>query len=90
MHDDLMGWQDRYMAVRRGAMLYGRSIDDVMRLAGSTLRQAEDQSHVIDLAGCSVAKCLEESDKDHYAFMLTMSEVSVCRVTGCRRTDSVS
>jgi hypothetical protein len=78
-HNDVTGWQERYMAVRRGVMLYARSYKDVMSLAGSAVRQAADQNHVMDLAGCSVAKCPEETDKDHYALMLTTSEASACR-----------
>ena len=66
------------MAVRRGAILYGRSYKDVMSLADSTVHQTADHHHVINLAGCSVAKCPEETDRDHYALVLTTSEVGVC------------
>ena len=33
--------------------------------------------HVIDLAGCSVTKCPEETDVDHFAFRLTTPQVNV-------------
>jgi hypothetical protein len=88
-HDDIMGWQERYMAVRKGAILYGRSRDDVLSLADSTVQQTADQHYVINLAGCSVAECLKEDDKDHYALLLTTSEVSVCCDTAARATSAV-
>lgn len=65
------------MAVRRGAIIYGHSIKDVMTLAASPALQSADEGHVINLAGCSVAKCLEETDKDHYALLLTTCKASV-------------
>ena len=70
-------WKDRYMAVRRGAILYGCSSKDVLRLADSLELQAAEQHRVIKLSGCSVAKYHEQTDKEHYAFVLTISEVRV-------------
>lgn len=77
-HDDVLGWQERFMAVRRGGILYGRSYKDVMSLADSTPHHTAHHRHVINLAGCSAAKCLEETDKHHYALLLTTGEVGVC------------
>ena len=67
------------MAVRRGAIIYGHSIKDVMTLAASPALQSADEGHVINLAGCSVAKCPEKTDKDHYALLLTTCKASVVR-----------
>ena len=65
------------MAVRRGAIIYGHSYPDVMTLAASPALQSADEGHVINLAGCSVAKCPEKTDKDHYALLLTTCKASV-------------
>ena len=79
-HADVVGWQDRYMAVRRGTLFYAGTYKAVKSLADSRAHSAGDQ-HVIDLAGCSVTKCPEETDKAHFAFLMTTPQVKKRRVS---------
>ena len=74
-HDDVVGRQDRYMAVRRGTLFYAGTYKAVNSLADSRAHSAGDQ-HVIDLAGCSVTRCPEETDKAHFAFLVTTPQVN--------------
>ena len=75
-HDDVVGWQDRYMAVRRGALFYADTYKAVVSLAESRAHCQGDE-HAIDLAGCSVRKSPEECDKSHFAFRLTTPQVNM-------------
>jgi hypothetical protein len=75
-HDDVLGWQDRYMAVRRGALFYADTYKAVVSLAESRAHCPGDE-HAIDLAGCSVRKSPEECDKLHFAFRLTTPQVNM-------------
>jgi hypothetical protein len=83
-HDEVLGWQDRYMAVRRGTLFYADTYKVVKSLADSRAHSAGNE-HVIELAGCSVTKCPEETDKAHFAFLVTTSQVNMraCRVVRC-------
>jgi hypothetical protein len=74
-HDDVVGWQDRYMAVRRGTLFYAGTYKDALSLVQSRAAAAGDE-HVIDLRGCSVTKCQAESDKAHFAFRLMAPQVT--------------
>ena len=74
-HDDVVGWQDRYMAVRRGTLFYAGTYKDALSLVQSRAAAAGDD-HVIDLRGCSVTKCQAESDKAHFAFRLMAPQVT--------------
>jgi hypothetical protein len=74
-HGDVVGWQDRFMAVRRGTLFYAGTYEAVKSLADSRAHSAGDQ-HVIDLAGCSVTKCPEATDKAHFAFSVTTPQVN--------------
>jgi hypothetical protein len=74
-HDDVLGWQDRFVAVRRGTWFYGDSYKAVKAISdGRTLPSTTDR-HIISLSGCSVDKCPDETDKSHYAFVLTTAQV---------------
>jgi hypothetical protein len=82
-HDGVLGWQDRYMAVRRGTLFYADTYKAVKSLADSRARSAGEE-HVIDVAGCSVTKCPEETDKAHFAFVVATSQVnSICVRVSC-------
>ena len=82
-HDGVLGWQDRYMAVRRGTLFYADTYKAVKSLADSRAHSAGDE-HVIDVAGCSVTKCPEETDKAHFAFVVATSQVnSICVRVSC-------
>ena len=83
-HDGVLGWQDRYMAVRRGTLFYADTYKAVKSLADSRAHSAGEE-HVIDVAGCSVTKCPEETDKAHFAFVVATSQVkSICVRVSCR------
>jgi hypothetical protein len=74
-HNDVLGWQDRFVAVRRGTWFYGDSYKAVKAISdGRTLPSTTDR-HIINLSGCSVDKCPDETDKSHYAFVLTTAQV---------------
>ena len=75
-HDDVVGWQDGYMAVRRGTLVYADTYKDALSRVESRAAAAGDE-HVIDLRGCSVTKCQAESDKAHFAFRLVSSQVAL-------------
>jgi hypothetical protein len=82
-HDGVLGWQDRYMAVRRGTLFYADTYKAVKSLADSRAHSAGDE-HVIDVAGCSVTKGPEETDKAHFAFVVATSQVnSICVRVSC-------
>ena len=82
-HDGVLGWQDRYMAVRRGTLFYADTYKAVKSLADSRAHSAGEE-HVIDVAGCSVTKCPEETDKAHFAFVVATSQVnSICVRVSC-------
>jgi hypothetical protein len=75
------GWQDGYMAVRSGSLIFASAYKTVKRVADAlaplpTDDVPSDPDHqVIDLTGCSVAKRPAETDKAHFAFALTTPEV---------------
>jgi hypothetical protein len=76
--DGLLGWQDRYLAVRNGTLIYGNTFKAVKILtkiiADSHVLPQLDH-HVINLKGCSVTKCPEATDRTHFAFELATPEV---------------
>jgi hypothetical protein len=96
-HDDVLGWQVRYMAVRRGTLIYGNTYGDVEAIIGDgpalpltdhdiiSLGGCIVDDHVIDLRGCSVRKCQKESDPSHFAFVLTTAQVNAGCVLWCMR-----
>ena len=69
--DDVHGWHDQYMAVRMGSLICGSTFQAVKKLAD----HAADDSQSMQLSGCSVVKCQAETDKAHFAFVLTTAEV---------------
>ena len=75
-HDDVLGWQDRWMAVRRGTLYYADTYKDALGRVNSRADVAGDD-HEIDLRGCSVSKCQAESDKAHFAFKLITIQVAL-------------
>ena len=86
-HDDVLGWQVRYMAVRRGTLFYGNTYPDVEAIIESSALSLTDHriislegcivdDHVINLRGCSVRKCQKESDPSHFAFVLKTAQVN--------------
>ena len=83
-HDDVLGWQVRYMAVRRGTLFYGNTYKAVEMLSDGSTKTSTDH-HVIDLRGCSVRKCQKESDPSHFAFVLTTAQVNSGCVLWCMR-----
>jgi hypothetical protein len=74
-HDDVLGWQDRFVAVRRGTLFYGNTYKAVKAMSDSPALSLTTDRHIIILKGCSVDKCLDETDKSHYAFVLTTAQV---------------
>ena len=74
-HDGVLGWQVRYMAVRRGTLFYGSTYKAVEMLSDGATNPSTDH-HVINLRGCSVRKCQKESDPSHFAFVLTTAQVN--------------
>jgi hypothetical protein len=78
-HDDVLGWQDRYVAVRRGKLYYGNTYAAVKALSDGPKPTSTDH-HAMALLGCRVHKCPEQSDKSHFAFVMTTSEVNAGRV----------
>jgi hypothetical protein len=83
-HDDVLGWQARYMAVRRGTLFYDSTYKAVEMLSDGATNSSTDH-HVIDLRGCSVRKCQKESDPSHFAFVLTTAQVNSGCVLWCMR-----
>ena len=83
-HDDVLGWQVRYMAVRRGTLFYGSTYKAVEMLSDGATNSSTDH-HVINLRGCSVRKCQKESDPSHFAFVLTTAQVNSGCVLWCMR-----
>ena len=83
-HDGVLGWQVRYMAVRRGTLFYGNTYKAVEMLSDGSTKTSTDH-HVIDLRGCSVRKCQKESDPSHFAFALTTAQVNSGCVLLCMR-----
>jgi hypothetical protein len=72
--DAALGWQDLYMAVRLGTLFYGNSYQAVKTLTGACAELPSDY-RPIELAGCSVAKCVAQTDKAHFALTLTTAQV---------------
>jgi hypothetical protein len=81
------GWLDGYMAVRSGCLVYANTFQAVKRAADSLSRSPTDTSFsdpdlvTIALTHCSVAKRPAETDKAHFAFALTSSEVRLMYLT---------
>jgi hypothetical protein len=73
--DDVLGWQDRYVAVRRGTLFYGNTYKAVKAISDGPVLSLTD-NHTIGLCGCRVHKCPEETDKSHFAFVLTTTQVN--------------
>ena len=64
-------------------LFYDGKYKVVKKLADSRTHSAGDE-HVIELAGCSVTKCPEETDKAHFAFVVATSQVnSICVRVSC-------
>jgi hypothetical protein len=74
-HDDVLGWQVRYMAVRRGTLFYGSTYEAVKTLSDGAKNFSTDY-HVLNLTGCSVRKCPGKTDPSHFAFVLTTAQVN--------------
>ena len=70
-HDDITGWQQRFVAVRGRWLCYGRSYDTALQLANSLPHHDASHKHVVNLAGCSVCEAPQHDDSDHCAFTLT-------------------
>ena len=72
-------WDERYMAVRGGALFYAKTRDDVLKmtLAASHSYHHGDEhvKHVIELKGCKAEECPAETDVEHKAFTLVTPEV---------------
>jgi hypothetical protein len=79
-HDDVLGWQVRYMAVRRGTLFYGDTFKAAKALADSKSPPSSTDRHVVSLRGCSVKRSPEESDPSHMAFVLTTTQVNAACV----------
>jgi hypothetical protein len=79
-HDDVLGWQVRYMAVRRGTLFYGDTFKAAKALADGQSPPSSTDRHVVSLRGCSVKRSPEESDPSHMAFVLTTAQVNAACV----------
>ena len=79
-HDDVLGWQVRYMAVRRGTLFYGDTFKAAKALADGKSPPSSTDRHVVSLRGCSVKRSPEESDPSHMAFVLTTAQVNAACV----------
>jgi hypothetical protein len=72
-HDDISGWQQRFVAVRGRWLCYGRSYDAAVQLANSLPHHDASDEHVVNLVGCSACLAPQHDDSDHSAFTLTAS-----------------
>ncbi len=72
-HDDITGWQQRFVAVRGRWLCYGRSYDAAVQLANSLPHHDASDQHIIDLIDCSACEAPRHDDYDHCAFTLTAS-----------------
>ncbi len=59
----------------RGVLFYDGKYKVVKNIADSRTHSAGDE-HVIELAGCSVTKCPQQTDKAHFAFLVTTPQVN--------------
>jgi hypothetical protein len=80
MKKHVMGWQVRYMAVRRGTLFYGDTFKAAKVLADGQSPPSSTDRHVVSLRGCRVKRSPEESDPSHMAFVLTTAQVNAARV----------
>jgi hypothetical protein len=83
--DGVLGWQVRYMAVRRRTLFYGNSYEAVMEVIADCPPLPSTDRHVISLEGCHFRKCQKESDPSHFAFVLTTAEVNAGCLLCCMR-----
>ena len=70
-HDNITGWQQRFVAVRGRWLCYGRSYDAAVQLANSLSHHDASDEHIVNLVGCSACEAPQHDDSDHVAFMLT-------------------
>ena len=58
-----------------GVLFYDGTYKVVKNIADSRTHSPGDE-HVIELAGCSVTKCPQQTDKAHFAFLVTTPQVN--------------